>query len=65
VYPGDLLCILVTSELTCQGVVRCVDGIRQPGDAATCWQSLAFAATFDDGPLADGPPQARGGSASG
>jgi hypothetical protein len=65
VYPGALLCILVTSELTCQGVVRCVDGIRQPGDAAMCRQSLAFAATFDDRPPADDLRHARGGPASG
>ena len=29
VYPGDLVCILVTSHLTCQGVSRRTDGIRQ------------------------------------
>jgi hypothetical protein len=65
VYPGDLLCILVTSELTCQGVVRCVDGIRQPGDAATCRQSLTSAATFDGRPRTDPLRHARGGPASG
>jgi len=29
VYPGDLLCILVTSDLACQVVEAIRDGIRQ------------------------------------
>jgi len=41
VYPGDLLCILVTPDLACQGVECCSGGFRQAGAAAPCQQSPA------------------------
>ena len=40
-YPGDLLCILVTPDLACQGVGRCTGGFRQPVAATPCRQFLA------------------------
>lgn len=60
-YPGDLLCILVTPNSACQGVVCFADGIRQPGAAPVCPQLAAPSSFAPDVPATDTPASSREG----
>jgi hypothetical protein len=50
VYPGDLLCILVTPVWACQGVVPGIGGFRQPGTASACQHGLARSLLYSPPP---------------
>jgi hypothetical protein len=64
VYPGDLLCILVTPDLACQGVGRCSGGFRQACAATPCRQSLV-SPTGRDLPAIIGTDPVSGGPSDG